>query len=122
MTQLPCDKCKGKCCTYPVFDQAELDMVRMIYGIPADAIVRQIQHTQSYDPRDNGKLAYWVARKDGVCPYLKNGACSIYSFRPKVCKDYGIVPELPCEYLYPELAKKKMDERKAALELKRKNP
>jgi Fe-S-cluster containining protein len=58
-----------------------------------------------------GTIGFVIHRQDGTCPYLKDGGCSVYPLRPKVCRDYGIVPDLPCEYLYPELARIKQEER-----------
>ena len=109
---LPCDKCKGRCCTYPVFSPAEWDTVRVIRGLPAGAIVKTMEHVESYDKSIKpGMAGFVIHRKDGTCPYLVEGKCSIYALRPKVCRDYGVVPDLPCEYVYPALAKQKQDER-----------
>lgn len=109
---LPCGECKGQCCTYPVFSSAEMQIVRITHGVPREANVTPIQHEQSYDPKvKKGDVAFMVALPNGFCPYLKEGKCSIYNVRPKVCKDYGTVPDLPCQYLYPKLAEEKQNER-----------
>lgn len=111
MSNLPCAECKGKCCTYPVFNQQEYDVVKYIVGIPAEAKVEKITKTGSYDPNFvRGETGYLIHLDSGTCPYLKQGRCSIYSFRPKVCKDYGEVPDLPCQYVNPELARQKQRE------------
>lgn len=76
-------------------------------------MVKPMHFAEMYSKKDyptNG-LGYVVAKPDGVCPYLVDGKCSIYAIRPKVCKDYGIVPQLPCQYLYPERAAAVQDER-----------
>jgi Fe-S-cluster containining protein len=41
-----------------------------------------------------------VITKDLLCVYLnrKNKKCMIYEERPQVCRDYGIIPALPCPY------------------------
>jgi Fe-S-cluster containining protein len=87
--KLPCDQCKGQCCTFPGFSRREFKVVKKKYGIPAIAQVV---------PIDAG---YIIAMEDGTCPYLKNGRCSIYEDRPLVCRAYGTSPALPCKFLYP---------------------
>lgn len=91
--KLPCAECKGQCCTFPGFTNKEYKKVRDKYGLPAG--------TQSR--RFGDKRMLYVG--DGNCPYLqKTGACGIYEDRPKVCRLYGEIPELPCQYLYPDKA------------------
>jgi Fe-S-cluster containining protein len=36
--------------------------------------------------------------KDLVCPYLKDGKCSIYPVRPMICKLWGAVQAMQCVY------------------------
>lgn len=109
---LPCKECRGKCCTFPVFSKLEFKRVKAVHGIPKDAIIMKMQHEQSYDRKiKSGDTGYVLHREDGTCPYLKDGGCSIYPLRPKVCKDYGVVPQLPCEYLYPKEALAFQEER-----------
>ena len=104
---LPCKECKGRCCSYPVFSEAELSLVKLARGVPPGATVMASETAQSYNSANNGRKGYVLFLKGGTCPYLENGGCSIYSIRPQVCKDYGLVPDLPCEYLYPKEAEAK---------------
>lgn len=97
---LPCSECGGRCCVLPVFSPEELQVVRLSVGVPPDTKVVEML----------GGAAV-VANPDGVCPYLHERKCSIYAIRPKVCRDYGAVPDLPCEYLYPQRAMQKQLER-----------
>jgi Fe-S-cluster containining protein len=109
---LPCAECKGRCCTFPAFSPKEFNVVKHVVGIPLYANVRPIEHAQSYDPANNGKAGYVLYLNNGNCPYLGiKGECTIYHMRPQVCRDYGVVPELPCEYLYPKEAEAKQLER-----------
>jgi Fe-S-cluster containining protein len=86
--------------------------VKIQYGIPKGTIEHPIYHDQSYNPLvRSGDPSVILMDKNGVCPFLKKGQCSIYAHRPQVCRDYGNIPELPCQYLYPEEAKAKQDER-----------
>jgi Fe-S-cluster containining protein len=111
MTALPCDECKGRCCTYPSMTETEFQTIKAVYGLPEGAIVRNIIRVEDYDVNLNGMGALTVHLADGTCPYLRDGKCSVYSLRPKVCRDYGKVKDLPCEYVYPKEAKARHDER-----------
>lgn len=110
---LPCAECRGRCCTYPVFSKAEFRRIKSVHGIPRAAIARKMQHVQSYNPKKfpQDTWGFVMFMPDGTCPYLIDGACSVYPLRPSVCRDYGVVPTLPCEYLYPEQAKAEQDKR-----------
>ena len=33
-----------------------------------------------------------------TCPLLKQGRCSVYDVRPMICRLWGVVPEMPCEW------------------------
>jgi Fe-S-cluster containining protein len=33
-----------------------------------------------------------------TCPYLEKGKCTVYEVRPTVCRLWGIVKKMPCEY------------------------
>ena len=35
---------------------------------------------------------------DGICKFLINNKCSIYSLRPKICRDYGVKYYIQCPY------------------------
>lgn len=109
--KLPCDECKGQCCTFPVFSNEEWNAVSKSVAVPPMTVINQIKHTGSYRKEQNGSLAVMIHLPNGACPFLKNGKCSIYYLRPKVCRDYGMVENLPCAYLYPENAKQKHNER-----------
>lgn len=52
---------------------------------------------------DEGEILYITYTEDGMCPFLdhKTNKCRIYDDRPKVCRDYGLVPELLCPYVKP---------------------
>ena len=93
MSNLPCDECKGQCCTFPGMTKSEFKKIKRVHGLPKGA-------TKSV----SGNIIT-LFMPNGNCPYLVDGKCSVYALRPKGCKDYGIVPELPCRYLYPEEAR-----------------
>ncbi|MCU1494919.1 MAG: hypothetical protein JWO62_2683 [Acidimicrobiaceae bacterium] len=35
---------------------------------------------------------------DGTCPALADGRCSVYEDRPTICRLWGLVAEMPCEF------------------------
>lgn len=92
--KLPCDECKGKCCTFVPFSPEEFSEITAKHPIPLPAKVERFG------------LAYLVSKgdQDCTCAYLKDGKCSIYEDRPLVCRQYGEVAQMPCKYLYPKKA------------------
>ena len=109
---LPCAECKGRCCTFPVFSPKEYRLVRIMAKIPSETIIKPIQHAQSYDQTNRpGDMAVVLHLANGNCPFLGDKGCTIPALKPKVCRDYGVVPNLPCEYLYPKEAEAKQMER-----------
>jgi len=89
---LPCDECKGKCCTFPSMSREEFRRIKAVHSIPKDATVKKF-----------GRIII-IYKENGACPYLIEGKCSVYPLRPSICRKYGTIPELPCAYLYPEKA------------------
>jgi len=98
---LPCKECGGQCCTYPAMSKSEFKKIKKKYGFPKDAHKEEL-------PGPAGNKLVMIHREDGYCPYLKNGRCSVYEVRPLACRKYGEVPEMPCQYLYPDQAKAKV--------------
>lgn len=91
MKKLPCNECKGLCCTYPAMSEQEFFVLQMAKPLPKNAKVI----------RAPGVVVF-----DGTCPYLENGRCSVWNARPQVCRLYGEVEQMPCAFLYPEKANK----------------
>lgn len=103
--KLPCHECKGQCCTYPAFTEAEITLARMVHGVPPGTQMQKIEMASSYTPDRVGGTAYVLSKGSaGVCPYLSPTGCKLGDLRPRVCKDYGEVEALPCQYLYPDKA------------------
>lgn len=44
-------------------------------------------------------IAVFPVRKNMECVFLINHNCLIYNNRPQICRDYGIIAELPCPFL-----------------------
>lgn len=90
-----CDvrKCRAVCCYNIPFANGELDrfadrivtpvLERMPVGIPSKALLG----ITSRDYRTNR------------CPFLtKDYRCNIYDNRPDVCRKFGEIGELPCQF------------------------
>ncbi len=91
-TGFKCRRC-ARCCmeeygdnTVSVFpfeirgisERTGLDMEDIAVPAPSDDM----------DPCGNIHTFEWVLRKNGDCSFLKNGQCSIYEHRPRICKTY----------------------------------
>ena len=97
--ELPCAECGGRCCTYPVFTRGELrQAVKAAGGLPEGA---QVKHLPG------GGRVLTAGPESKWCPFLVEGRCSVYEVRPRACRVYGRIPELPCEYLYPKEAERR---------------
>ncbi|MEO5348845.1 MAG: YkgJ family cysteine cluster protein [Magnetococcus sp. YQC-3] len=91
---LPCKECKGQCCTFPAMNPQEFQKLKPHLDLKDKRyqILRKKEMVIIFD-------------KKGNCPLLNyDGSCSAYEDRPDTCKKYGVVPEMPCAYLYPEEA------------------
>jgi hypothetical protein len=74
---VPCDGCIGCCSSgYPIplrpGDRVALD------GVPAAHLALPA----------GGRLARMMPREDGTCPMLCGRLCTIYTDRPRTCRDY----------------------------------
>lgn len=92
----PCSKGCNHCCTYPVtVSEIEIQNIENSTGVKRNAIIVK---------QERGKLT--------PCPFLKNGACSIYDARPFVCRMHVTItetnewckPENAFEYSFPLLS------------------
>lgn len=104
---LPCDSCGGKCCTFAPFAPSELRRARLANGgsYPQGATVIGWLPLKKEFGGGAGGHASMVVKEDGeTCAFLADGRCSIYEVRPRACRDYGRVPELPCRVLHPKEA------------------
>lgn len=95
MNELPCDICKGKCCGPLPMLEGQFNEFKKRVRIPSGTKILRTSNSMS------SKGVVLVAA-NGSCPFLKKGKCSIYLLRPKICRDYGKIKELPCAYLYPD--------------------
>lgn len=107
MSALPCAGCGGACCKLAGFTSAELRRARLYHGgrYPAGA---QVLSGIPVKPEHGGGMGHLVVQADGVtCAFLTaEGRCAIHPARPKVCRDYGEVPALPCQRLHPKQAER----------------
>ena len=66
---------------------------------------------REYDLRPWPGGAVMPITPNGNCVFLdEDMSCAIYSNRPEVCRQYGLIPELPCPHHDPEAYAVKMKE------------
>lgn len=88
---LPCKKCNGECCGPDVpFSKEELKEIEKIASIKKFK-TEEILGGGSFILSTKGI-------KNKKCVFLKNGKCSIYSARPRICRDYGEKVYIQCPY------------------------
>lgn len=84
--------------------QQEFETIKAKYGFPKGA--RQIALSLK-----SGAGVVLQNKSNENCPYLsEQGACTVYDLRPRVCRDYGVIPEMPCMVVTPEKATTAFDE------------
>lgn len=105
--ELPCDECKGQCCTFPPMSLREFKSIRKKYGIPKNAIVIKNENIVNHNYKHR-YLMMALKPDNKTCAFLVDGKCSVYDLRPKTCREYGVNPKMPCMYLYPEKAREEM--------------
>jgi Fe-S-cluster containining protein len=92
-TRIPSIDCKGLChpsCTVVMAEKVETRRIRECTGsnpFNPSRILRKIQISI-----DEGSVEI------PSCESLKNGRCSIYPFRPAICRLYGVAEGLECEF------------------------
>ena len=96
MKNLPCQECGGQCCTPPGMNAHDAKRIMRYTTYKVEQVQPNLwMLCDSWDTNGNTLE---------VCPAFDTASklCSIYKFRPNVCKVYGIEKSLPCLYLYPE--------------------
>jgi Fe-S-cluster containining protein len=90
---LPCKECGGRCCRYAPIESKVWAKVKN--KLPGEAEVTK------YWP-GTYKEAYVAIKpnSDGVCAFLIEGRCSIYSYRPDSCRAVGV--RIVCSYVDPK--------------------
>ena len=90
MSKCKTARCHAACCYNIPFEQNEL--VRY-----ADRVVTPWLYTMPVGP-----ATVPVTDRDPMknrCPFLRADCrCNIYDVRPAICRKYGEIPELRCEY------------------------
>ena len=97
--KLPCEECGGRCCTPPAMNKRDALRIERYTKHKTLGGENFYMLDNSWDKEDNLLP---------VCPAFdeEKKNCSIYPFRPTVCRKYALIKELPCLYLYPEEAEK----------------
>lgn len=93
--QLPTIECQRKCqeCCGP------LAMTRLeAKRLPEFKFERGFWKTQLTNRPMGAAFITVTPHHSLVCPMLKDGACSVYSRRPAVCRLWGITEDMPCPH------------------------
>ena len=84
-------KCDAHCCYNIAFEHGELERFQS----------RIVNPVLGFTPFGGVRIAMtdWNLDKN-KCPFLRSDRkCNIYENRPEICRKFGEIPELPCEYL-----------------------
>jgi len=90
-TKCQTHKCHACCCYNIPFDSGELERFK-------DKIVRPVLFTDNLF----GALVAFTdpSPENNKCPFLRDDyKCNIYENRPEVCRLYGMIERLPCQWL-----------------------
>lgn len=104
--KLPCEECGGQCCTHAPFHMKEWLKIKERFPVGEDAIVEEVFP----NTRGHGVIV-WKRGTSKQCYFLKEGRCSIYTYRPSTCRKAGA--DGVCAYVNPDAVIKKVMEIKA---------
>jgi len=90
--ELPCIECGGLCCKYAPIETKVWERVKH------KAEGAEITLHWAGEPKE----AYIAIKpgSDGVCWFLQDGRCAIYTYRPPSCR--GVGTRIPCAYVDPK--------------------
>ena len=94
--KVSCERCSGVCCINPPSLQST-DEIERALNLGAELVGIDIDY-------ENDIYAVSVRKKEGVCPFLKDGNCSVYTDRFKACKAFE------CKGIYDEFDVSSFDE------------
>ena len=92
---LPCKECGGQCCKYAPIHLKEWETIKAKFNIGDDVIIEEcFQGTKAH--------AVVVSKPgtDRECYFLKDGRCSIYTYRPNTCRK--VAEDGVCAYTNPK--------------------
>jgi len=93
---LPCKEC-GECCTRDVImEMSEIELLKKNHK----SLFKKIKIVPNTDGVPGARLTF---KGEGVepslpCVFLKDGLCSVYEHRPRICRDYGSKEYCKCGY------------------------
>lgn len=92
--KLPCDECGGRCCCPPAFNDVDALKISTNTTFKVNNIITNYNMLDgSFDKNEN---------LVNSCPAFNRDTkkCTIYEFRPTICRLFGSIPKLPCLYLH----------------------
>jgi len=102
---LPCSTCSGECCSQAVpFTKSEVKVIKKHYPkMMKKLTITALDGTPGFLLKRKGTtftLDDIINDNINQCVFYNNG-CGIYQHRPKVCKDFGVIPQMKCPYAVP---------------------
>jgi Fe-S-cluster containining protein len=91
---LPCEECGGRCCRYAPIEIKVWDKIKHKINL------EEYDYAHKWQGTRKEAMIVWKKDTDGECAFLKDGRCSIYSYRPRACRAVGVI--IPCGYAHPE--------------------
>lgn len=86
--------CKADCCGI-------VPINHLVFHTMKDKIVTK--PLEIMEMQMSNETLIFPITENGVCCFLgKDYKCQIYDYRPKICKDFGLIPELKCPHLTAE--------------------
>lgn len=79
--------CKADCCGI-------VQIPKFTFEVMNDEII-----TNPYDVVEIDNETFPLTRTSKCCFLTKSYKCNIYNYRPEVCRDFGLIEQLPCPYI-----------------------
>jgi hypothetical protein len=85
--------------------------VKAAVGIPPGSRSTKLKSVMTPRSLLVGEAFVVTKIESDVCPWLSKRGCMLGDLKPQVCKLYGEIEDLPCEFLHPKKALEKHLER-----------
>lgn len=84
---IACKEGCAHCCKRGDYPMSELEYKYLMIGF------EQLSETQKSQIKANMEVAKTSDRESYVCPFLIEDSCSVYQYRPLVCRAFGVLTE-----------------------------
>ncbi len=84
---LACKEGCAHCCKRGDYPMSELEFEYLMLGF------EKLSEELKAKIKENIKIAKSSSRESYICPFLINDSCSVYQYRPFVCRAFGVLTE-----------------------------